>query len=124
MGVLAGVSFVDAECNFRIERTFGKAEVLDVKRFNVTRRNKCFPDRGSKLGKIVFRFEPEGTSNFIEYIGYFDAMTQCFDTNDQPMSCSLLPLGSEIRNVEFIERRRPAQHYRGRGILKRLFLVP
>ncbi|HSE41261.1 MAG TPA: hypothetical protein VLH08_10905 [Acidobacteriota bacterium] len=124
MGVLAGVSSVDAECNFRPENTFGKAEVLDVRNFNETRRNKCFPERGRKLGKIVFRFEPEGTSDVLEYIAYFDSMTQCFDTDERPINCATVPLGREIRDVDFIERRRPRSNYRGRGVLTRLFLVP
>ena len=125
MGIVAGVGLAGAECNFRPERTFGKAEVLDVINFNIPKKKKCFPERGRQLGKIRFRYEPEETSKVYEYTAYFDAMTQCFDTNERLINCSEVPEGIEIRDVGFIERRRHSQEEnKGRGILTLLFLVP
>jgi hypothetical protein len=125
VGVIAGVGLADAECNFKPERAFGKAEVLHVISFNVPKKKKCFPERGRQLGKIRFRYEPEGTFKVYEYTGYFDAMTQCFDNNERLINCAEVPVGIEIRDVGFIERRKHSQEVnKGRGILTHLFLVP
>jgi hypothetical protein len=124
-GVVASVGLVDAECNFRSERTLGKAEVLKVVGFNAPRRNKCFQERGQKWGKILIRYEPEGTFDVYEFTAYFDPKTLCFDKDKRQIDCSDVPAGSEIKDVGFIQRgNEERDKLTGRGILTRLSLVP
>ena len=125
MGVVVSVGFVGADCDFLPERSFGKVDVLNVVVFNLPRRNKCFPEGEQQIGKIHFRYEPEGTFEVFEFVGYFDLNTQCFDAHENLMNCSEVAVGSIIKDVGFIEKDSKGRDKpRGRGILTRLFLVP
>jgi hypothetical protein len=125
MGVVLSVGFVGAACEFLAERSFGKVDVLNVVSFDFPRRNKCLTERGPQVGKIHFRYEPEGTFDVFEFVGYFDLKTQCFDAREILMNCAEVPVGSILKNVGFIEKDpKGREKRRGRGIITRLFIVP
>ncbi len=125
VGVVVSVGFAGADCDFLLGRSFGKVDVLNVVTFNSPRRNKCFTERGQLLGKIHFRYEPEGTFDVFEFVGYFDLKTQCFDAREMLMNCSEVPVGSILKDVGFIQKDPKGRDKpRGRGILTHLFVVP
>jgi len=104
---------------------FGKADVNNVITFTVPKKNKCFPNRGPQLGKIQFEYEyPEGSYNYYQVIGYYDAATQCYSSNGNLIDCSQVLEGSEIGDVRFVEKDGPRHSNRpARGILNHLFVV-
>ena len=65
LGLGVGISVALADCKFtKPETVIGKADVTKAVKFQVPKKNNCFPNRGAQEGKIEFQYEfPEG-SNF------------------------------------------------------------
>jgi hypothetical protein len=122
--LLTAISIAVGDCAFtKPETIIGKANVLKAVQFHKPKKNKCFPNRGSLLGKIEFQYEfPEGSYLMHHVIVYYDASSHCY-LNGHEISCSQIQAQAEIGDVRYFERDAPRNPDKPRGVLNQLFLA-